>query len=383
LFEVLANDPRTAARRGRLTLAHGVVDTPVFMPVGTQATVKSAHPAELRDLGASIILSNTYHLVLRPGLDVIRHFGSLHRFMRWDRPLLTDSGGFQIFSLRGLREVDDTGVTFQSHLDGARLSLTPESAMESQAVFGSDIAMVLDECPPAGCGREFAEVSLDRTRRWAERCRDWIDRHRPSCDNGRPQHHFGIVQGSVHRDLRERAARDLAALDFPGYAVGGVSVGESEPEMLDVVEAATAVLPHARPRYTMGVGTPPQLLEMIARGVDMFDCVLPTRVARNGAAFTTEGLINLRNKRFEFDEAEIDPSAPSCSACAGFPRGYIRHLIKADEILGLRLLTLHNLHFYLSLMRQAREHIEAGTFASFKSEFIARYQSSKSPPTTP
>jgi queuine tRNA-ribosyltransferase len=374
LFELLATDPATSARRGRLTLAHGIVDTPVFMPVGTQASVKSAHPAELRDLGASIILNNTYHLVLRPGLEVIRHFGSVHRFMRWDRPVLTDSGGFQIFSLRGLREITDQGVHFQSHLDGSPLFLSPESAMESQAVLGSDIAMLFDECPPAGCGRDYAETSLARTQRWAERCKNWIDRHRPLCDNGRPQHHFGIVQGSVHRDLRQRAARDLAGLDLPGYAIGGVSVGESEQEMLDAIDSVTPLLPPDKPRYTMGVGTPPQILELVARGVDMFDCVLPTRVARNGAAFTTHGLINLRNKRFEFDDSEIDPAAPSCSACAGFSRGYIRHLIKADEILGLRLLTLHNLHFYLSLMRQVREHLQAGTFAAFKSEFIARYQ---------
>ncbi len=377
MFEVLANDAQTAARRGRLTLAHGVVETPIFMPVGTQASVKSVHPRELREVEAQIILGNTYHLNLRPGLDVIRHFGSVHRFMQWDRPVLTDSGGFQVFSLAGLRKITEEGVHFQSHLDGSKLFLGPETAMEIQAVLGSDIAMLFDECPPHGCGHEYAEKSLALTQRWAERCRRWIDEHRPVCDNGLPQRHFGIVQGSTFRDLREKAAGMLRDLNFDGYAIGGVSVGESEAEMLDAVTWAAPLLPEDRPRYTMGVGTPPQLLEMVARGVDMFDCVLPTRVARNGAAFTTRGLINLRNKKYELDDQPIDPEGGTCSACAGFSRAYLRHLIKAGEILGLRLLTLHNLHFYLELMRQTREHVQAGTFREFKDDFIARYHSTK------
>jgi queuine tRNA-ribosyltransferase len=382
-FEVLATDSRSAARCGRLTLAHGVVETPVFMPVGTQATVKSAHPAELRAIGASIILNNTYHLLLRPGLEVIRRFGSVHRFMQWDRPVLTDSGGFQVFSLSGLRKITDEGVQFQSHLDGSTQHLGPESAMESQAVLASDIAMFFDECPAHGCGREYAESSLDLTRRWARRCKAWVDTHRPLCDNGLPQRHFGIVQGSVHRDLRERAARDLVELDLAGYAIGGVSVGESEVEMLEAVTWVAPLLPLIKPRYTMGLGTPPQLLEMVARGIDMFDCVLPTRVARNGAAFTVHGLINLRNKQFETDASGIDPAGGTCSACAGFSRGYIRHLIKAGEILGLRLLTLHNLHFFLELMHRVREQIRSGTFGEFKADFISRYQSAKTTTTPP
>lgn len=380
IFQLLATDAHSAARRGRVTLAHGVVETPAFMPVGTQATVKSVHPRELEALGASIILNNTYHLNLRPGLEVIRHAGSVHRFMRWERPVLTDSSGFQVFSLAGLRKITEEGVRFQSHIDGAPLMLGPESALEIQAVLGSDIAMLFDECPPHECGREYAEKSQALTQRWAMRARAWIDEHRPVCDNGLPQRHFGIVQGSVYRDLREKAARELAALDFDGYAIGGVSVGESEQEMLDAVSWAAPLLPADKPRYTMGVGTPPQLLEMIARGVDMFDCVLPTRVARNGAAFTSRGLINLRNKQYEFDDREIDPEGGTCSACAGFTRAYLRHLIKAKEILGLRLLTLHNLHFYLTLMHQVRTHLEAGTFQEFKAAFLAQYTSGKPSP---
>ncbi len=382
IFQIDARDVTTAARAGRLDLAHGQVETPVFMPVGTQATVKSVHPRELEELGARIILNNTYHLHIRPGIEVIREFGSVHAFQQWRRPILTDSGGFQVFSLSGLRRITEEGVHFQSHIDGSRLFLGPESAMEIQAGLGSDIAMLFDECPPHGCGREYAENSLALTQRWAERCRDWIDRHRPVCDNGRPQRHFGIVQGSVFRDLRARAVSGLLPLDFDGFAIGGVSVGESESEMLDAVRWAAPDLPESKPRYVMGVGTPPQMLEMIALGVDMFDCVLPTRVARNGAAFTTRGLISLRNKPFERDHREIDPEGGTASACAGFSRGYIRHLIKAGEILGLRLLTLHNLHFYLTLMRDARGHIEAGTFRQFKDDFIARYRSTRLETTT-
>ena len=376
-FQITAHDATTAARTGRMTLAHGVVQTPVFMPVGTQATVKSAHPRELEEIGTQIILNNTYHLNIRPGLDVIRQFGSVHRFQQWTHPILTDSGGFQVFSLSGLRKITEEGVHFQSHLDGSKLFLGPETAMEIQGILGSDIAMLFDECPPSGCGRDYAEKSLALTQRWAARCRTWIDQSHPVCDNGQPQRHFGIVQGSIYQDLREKAARDLVPLDFDGYAIGGVSVGEAETQMLEAVSWAAPLLPPEKPRYVMGVGTPPQLLEMIARGVDMFDCVLPTRIARNGGAFTTRGLISLRNKPFALDEREIDPEGGTASACAGFSRGYIRHLIKSGEILGLRLLTLHNLHFYLTLMRQSQEHIAKGSFRAFKDDFIARYQSAR------
>jgi queuine tRNA-ribosyltransferase len=380
MFDVLASDSTTAARAGRLRLAHGVVETPVFMPVGTQASVKSVHPDELDAIGAPIILGNTYHLNLRPGVDVIRHFGGLHSFMRWHRPVLTDSGGYQVFSLSGLRKITPDGAVFQSHLDGSTVVLGPESALEIQRTLGSDVAMLFDECPPHRCTREYARSSLDLTIEWAARSRRWIDTHRPRCANGGPQRHFGIVQGSVFRDLRERAARELTAMEFDGYAIGGVSVGESESQMMEVVDWTAPLLPAEKPRYVMGVGTPPQLLELIARGIDMFDCVLPTRIARNGAAFTTRGTINLRNRKFERDGSPLDPEGGTCSACQGFSRGYLRHLIKAGEILGLRLLTLHNLHFYLSLMRLAREAIGNGQFREFKDDFAARYTTQSNDP---
>jgi len=362
------------ARTGILRTRRSEIETPVFMPVGTQGTVKGVRFEWLEaEMDARVILGNTYHLFLRPGVEIIRAVGGLHKFSAWNRSLLTDSGGFQVFSLAGLRKITEEGVHFQSHLDGSARFLGPETAMAAQAVLGSDIAMLFDECPPAGCGREYAQKSLALTQRWAVRARAWIDAHQPRCDNGQRQLHFGIVQGSVFQDLREQAAHELVPLEFDGYAIGGVSVGESEADMLNVISWTTPLLPPHKPRYAMGVGTPPQLLEMIARGVDMFDCVLPTRVARNGAAFTTQGLINLRNKRFERDEVPIDPVGGTCSACAGFSRAYLRHLIKAGEILGLRLLTLHNLHFYLRLMRQAREHLHAGSFRAFKDTFIATY----------
>jgi queuine tRNA-ribosyltransferase len=357
-----------------------VVETPVFMPVGTRATVKSVHPDELDSLGAPIILANTYHLNLRPGVEVIRHFGGVHSFMRWNRPVLTDSGGYQVFSLSGLRRITADGVVFQSHLDGSPVTLGPEIALEIQGVLGSDIAMLFDECPPFGCTRDYAAKSLDLTLSWAARSRAWIDSRAPCCANGLPQRHFGIVQGSVVRDLRERAARELVAMEFDGYAIGGVSVGESEARMMEVIDWTAPLLPPDRPRYTMGVGTPTQMLEMIARGVDMFDCVMPTRLARNGAAFTATGPINLRNRKFEMDDAPLDPAGGTCSACQGFTRGYLRHLIKAGEILGLRLLTLHNLHFYLSLMRTAREAIMSGRFSELKDDFSARYTTHSTDP---
>ncbi|MCB1234885.1 MAG: tRNA guanosine(34) transglycosylase Tgt [Verrucomicrobiae bacterium] len=371
MFTLLATDSETAARRGRVSLAHGEVETPCFMPVGTRGTVKTAHPAELRapepGLDAKIILANTYHLFIRPGTEVLADFGGLHRFMNWDRPILTDSGGYQVFSLAKLRKISEDGVRFQSHLDGSPLFLSPETALEIQSVIGSDIAMLLDECPPAGCGRDYAENSLALTQRWAERARTWIDAR------GRPdQRHFGIVQGSTFSDLREKAARDLVSVGFDGYAIGGLSVGESDPELFAAVEAAIPHLPADRPRYAMGLGQPDQLLELIARGVDLFDCVLPTRVARNGTAYTPDGTLNLRNQKHEKDHAPLAESTHPL--CEGFSRAYLRHLIKNDEILGLRLLTLHNLHFYLDLMKQARRAMEAGAFARFKAEFVRRYR---------
>lgn len=371
-FELLNTDTDTKARRGRLTTPHGVIETPIFMPVGTQGTVKTLHPDDLLSIDAQIILGNTYHLHLRPGLDVIDQFGGLHNFMQWQRPILTDSGGFQVWSLAKLRKISEEGVRFQNHLNGAAMMLSPEVSMEIQARLGSDIAMLFDECPPFPCERRYAEESTDLTTRWAKRCRDWVDTNRPEATDGGRQLHFGIVQGSVYADLRERSARALVDLGFDGYAIGGVSVGEPEEEMMLAMDHAVPFLPHDKPRYAMGLGTPPQLLEMIARGVDMFDCVMPTRVARNGMAFTFDGPINFRNARHELDTSPLHPDThPSILP---FSRAYIRHLIKAGEILGLRLLSLHNLHFFLILMEQAREAISANRFGEFKSEFIERYE---------
>jgi len=362
-FALLATDPRSKARRGRLLTARGAIETPIFMPVGTQATVKCCSPDELRALGAQIILGNTYHLFVRPGMEVMRHFGGLHRFMAWDGPILTDSGGFQVFSLARLRKVTEDGVHFQNHVDGTPMFLGPRESMEIQATLGSDIVMLFDECPPHPCSYDDAAKSLDLTLRWAARCKE-IET---------PGMKFGIVQGSAYRDLRRRSAEALAAMDFPGYAIGGVSVGEPEPMMFAAVEQAEPFLPWEKPRYAMGLGTPPQMLEMVARGIDMFDCVLPTRIARNGTAFTRTGTIALKNAGFAKDDAPIEEGC-TCPACRTFTRGYLRHLIKAEEILALRLVTLHNLHFYLDLLRQARERIEAGTFDAWRREFVAGYR---------
>lgn len=369
MFTLQATDPDTCARLGRLDLPHGSVDTPMFMPVGTRGTVRSVSPGELRELEAQIILGNTYHLYIRPGTEVLEACGGLHQFMSWDRPILTDSGGYQVFSLAKLRELSDEGVRFRSHLDGSQLFLSPESALDIQQVIGSDIAMLLDECPPYPCERDYADKSLDLTLRWAERSKIWMQENQDRIGSRR---HFGIVQGSVYADLREKAARELVAMDFDGYAVGGVSVGESETEMLQAIDHAVPFLPADKPRYAMGIGQPPQLLEMIARGVDLFDCVLPTRVARNGTAYTDDGTMNLKNKKFEKDQRPLsDDTHPLCRE---FSRAYLRHLIKNDEILGLRVLTLHNLHFYLTLMERARCGIQTGCFSRFKDDFIRRYR---------
>lgn len=363
-----------AARAATLVTRRGPVHTPVFMPVGTQATVKAMSPDELRGLGAQIILGNTYHLHVRPGEKLIARLGGLHQFMAWDRPILTDSGGFQVFSLAKLRKITEQGVHFQNHLDGTPTFIGPETSMEIQRDLGSDIVMLFDECPPHPCSCADAAKSLELTLRWARRCRDWWDAQ-PT--EGRPLV-FGIVQGSSHADLREKSARALVEIGFDGYAIGGVSVGESEPEMFQAIENAIPFLPHTHPRYAMGLGTPPQMIEMIARGVDMFDCVLPTRLARNGTAFTASGTLNLKNAPFAEDPSPIEPGC-SCHACQNFTRAYLRHLIKAEEILGLRLLSIHNLHFYINLARQARDHILANTFQQFRETFIAGYQSRPPP----
>ena len=373
-FERLATDSHSNARRGRLTTAHGEIDTPTFMPVGTQGSVKGVSPRELHELNAQIVLGNTYHLFVRPGLDVLKHFGGLHNFMNWDGPILTDSGGYQIFSLAKLRKITEQGVEFQNHIDGARAFISPEIAMEIQTLLGSDIAMALDECVPYPCQYDYAAESAEMTTRWAKRCREWKQRN---AEMARPELAdsmlFGIVQGGTFEDLRKESAQAIVDLDFAGYAIGGVSVGEPEEEMMRAVERAEPFLPGNKPRYAMGLGTPPQLMELIARGMDMFDCVLPTRLARNGTAFTAAGTINLKNAEFILDKNPIEENC-ACDTCREFTRGYIRHLIKAEEILGLRLITLHNLHFYLNLMNQARAEIERGTFDQFRKAFAAEYK---------
>ncbi len=388
MFELLAQDRQSKARRGRLTTAHGLIETPAFIPVGTQGSVKAVSPRELRELDAQIILGNTYHLFVRPGLDVIKHFGGLHRFMNWDGPILTDSGGYQIFSLAKLRKITEEGVHFQNHVDGMPAFISPEIAMEIEATLGSDIAMVLDECAPYPCDYEYAARSAKMTTRWAKRCKQWKEENAERLTSN-AQHQteksinsqlstlnqllFGIVQGATFDDLRRQSAQAIVDLDFDGYAIGGVSVGEPEEEMMRAVESAEPFLPEDKPRYAMGLGTPPQMLEMIARGMDMFDCVLPTRLARNGTAFATTDTLNLKNAEFALDERPIEENCV-CYACSEFSRGYIRHLIKAEEILGLRLITLHNLHFYLDLMRQARCEIENGTFDQFRKAFVTGYK---------
>ena len=386
-FVLSTTDRHSKARRGQLTTAHGVIDTPAFMPVGTQGSVKGVSPRELREINAQIILGNTYHLFVRPRLDVIKHFGGLHSFMNWNGPILTDSGGYQIFSLTKLRKITDQGVEFQNHIDGARAFISPEIAMEIQAALGGDIAMALDECVPYPCEYDYAAQSAELTTRWANRCKE-ANVHRSTSNVQRPtsetdsinsqlstlnQLLFGIVQGATFDDLRKQSAQAIVELDFDGYAVGGVSVGEPEEEMMRAVESAEPSLPKDKPRYAMGLGTPPQMLEMIARGMDMFDCVLPTRLARNGTAFTAAGTLNLKNAEFALDKQPIEENC-ACDACREFSRGYIRHLIKAEEILGLRLITLHNLHFYLNLMRRARTEIESGTFDQFRKAFVAEYK---------
>jgi len=354
------------------------------MPVGTQGSVKAVSPRELHELKAQIVLGNTYHLFVRPGIEVIKHFGGLHRFMNWDGPILTDSGGYQIFSLAKLRRISEEGVRFQNHVDGAAALISPESAMEIQAALGSDIAMVLDECPPYPCHYEYAARSAQMTARWAKRCKDVVAAG-VSAGRGKEvlppetaaattrQLVFGIVQGAMFEDLRQTSAHAIVDLGFDGYAIGGVSVGEPEEEMFRAVEASEPVLPKDKPRYAMGLGTPPQMLEMIARGMDMFDCVLPTRLARNGTAFTSVGTLNLKNAEFAMDKGPIEENC-RCPACREFTRGYIRHLIKAEEILGLRLITLHNLHFYLELMRTAQKAIENATFDEFRHSFASNYK---------
>lgn len=365
MFELSKTSPRSKARLGRLTTKRGTIDTPVFMPVGTQASVKALDLRELNEIGSEILLGNTYHLFLRPGMDIIRKAGGLHTFMNWDKPILTDSGGFQVYSLAKIRSVRDDGVEFRSHLSGETLFLGPRESMAIQRELGSDIAMLFDECPPHGCSDSELEVAVKRTLDWAAICGE-----QPRAEG---QFYFGIVQGANSPELRRRCAEELVAMDFDGYAVGGVSVGEPEPEMMHAVEISEPYLPENKARYAMGLGTPAQLVELVARGIDMFDCVLPTRVARNGTAYTTGGAINLRAGHQKEDFGPIEEGC-ECFACTHHTRAYLRHLLKAGEILGLRMLSVHNSHFYHEVMRQIRRHLAEGTFDDFREEFIARYQ---------
>lgn len=364
-YELIKTCAQTGARLGRVHTPHGVIDTPTFMPVGTQATVKSMSPEELKTLGAEIILSNTYHLFLRPGHELVKEAGGLHKFMNWDRPILTDSGGFQVFSLSEMRKITEQGVEFRSHLNGDKMSLTPESATHVQNALGADIIMAFDECPPYPAEYEYVKQSTQRTSRWAERC---LKAHERSVD----QALFGIVQGGMHKDLRKQSALDLTSLDFPGYAMGGLSVGEPKPLMYEMLEETIHLLPSNKPRYLMGVGSPDALIDGSIRGVDMFDCVLPTRIARNGTLMTSQGRLVVRNAKYTSDFGPLDPEC-ACYTCRNYSRAYIRHLIKADETFGLRLTTIHNLHFLVDLMGQVRQAIREDRLGTFRDQFFEKY----------
>lgn len=361
-FDLLGRDPRTGARRGRLRTAHGTVETPAFMPVGTYGAVKAMAPWEIEDLGAEMILSNAYHLELRPGSKHIARLGGLHRFMGWDRSILTDSGGFQIFSLRDLRRVTEAGVEFKSHVDGSRHHFRPEDVVEVQENLGVDVAMILDVCPAGDAPRDEVELALARTTRWAQRAR--------SARSRSDQHVFAIVQGGLDLGLRERSVAELADLDFDGYAVGGLSVGEDRQSTHEVARHTVAFLPEDRPRYLMGVGTPEELVRFTAMGFDLFDCVLPTRNARNGMAFTSAGRLAIRNAAHRDDTKPLDPEC-GCSACGRFSRAYLRHLFVTNEMLAARALTTHNLHFYLSRMARLRTALDEGRFAEEAATFLA------------
>jgi queuine tRNA-ribosyltransferase len=362
----------TAPRRGRLTLAHGVVETPAFMPVGTQGTVKTMTPRELEEVGAEIILANTYHLLLRPGPEAVAALGGLHRFMGWSRPILTDSGGYQVLSLAERVTLSDRGVRFRSHLDGSMVDLDPERALDVQLALGSDVMMLLDVCPAFPADPRTLQSAVERTQAWAVRSRDHLARVVSA--SGRPAGcAFAIVQGGVDPELRQRAAAALVALDFPGYALGGLMVGEAKTATFDLVEATTAVLPVDRPRYLMGVGTPADLVRAVGLGVDLFDCVLPTRNARNGTVFTRRGKVVIKNAEWKDDARPIDPHC-GCYTCRHFSRAYVRHLFHAGEILGPRLATLHSLAFYLELMAEIRESIAAGRFERMSRAFLAEYE---------
>ena len=364
-YELLHTDKNSGARRGVIHTPHGDIQTPIFMPVGTLATVKSMSPEELKeDVKAQIILSNTYHLYLRPGHDIVKEAGGLHKFMNWDKPILTDSGGFQVFSLSGLRKITEEGVKFNSHLDGSKHLFTPEKVMEIEEALGADIIMAFDECCPYPSDYKYTEKSMYRTTRWAQRCKE--------AHTTTNQGLFGIIQGGCYKDLRKISADDLISMDFPGYAIGGISVGEPKEEFLDILRYTTPLMPENKPRYLMGVGTPDYLIEAALAGIDMCDCVLPTRLARHGTALTSKGKIVIRNATYEKDWGRLDDEC-DCYTCKNYTRAYIRHLVKTNEILGIRLISLHNLRFLTRLMEQVREAIEKDDLLGFREEFYNKY----------
>jgi len=370
IFSVLEQDPSSGARTGKLTTAHGDIETPVFMPVGTAGTVKAVHQRELsRDLGAQIILGNTYHLYLRPGIEIIKKAGGLHRFMNWDRPILTDSGGYQVFSLAGNRKLTSEGALFNSHIDGSKHLFTPENIVEIQRAIGADIMMALDECTPFPSDHASAKKSMELTHQWLTRGMQHFTRTEPLY--GYAQYFIPIVQGSVYKDLREISAREICSHDAEGYAIGGLSVGEPEALMYDMIDVVTGILPRQKPRYLMGVGTPVNLLEAISRGIDMFDCVMPTRNGRNGMLFTRNGIINMRNNKWKDDLSAVDPDG-TCFVDTQYSKAYLRHLIISKEILGAMIASLHNLSFYLWLMEESRQKIREGIFSSWKKEMVQR-----------
>ena len=365
-YELLHTCKQTGARRGVIHTPHGDIQTPIFMPVGTQATVKSVTPEELKDeIGAQIILANTYHLYLRPGQDLVKEAGGLHKFMNWDRPILTDSGGFQVFSLGDLRTICEEGVEFKSHLDGKKLFFSPESVMKTEEDLGADIIMAFDECCEFPSTYEYTKQSMERTTRWAARCK----KAHTTTDK---QALFGIIQGGFYKDLREQSAKDLIAMDFPGYAIGGISVGEPKEEFIDILNFTAPLMPENKPRYLMGVGTPDYLIEAAMAGIDMCDCVLPTRLARHGNAMTWNGKVVIRNATYERDFTPLDNEC-DCYTCKNYTRAYIRHLVKTNEILGIRLLSIHNLHFLTKLMERVRIEIENDNLGTFREEFYKKY----------
>lgn len=367
-YELKHNCKQTNARRGTITTPHGKIETPVFMPVGTLATVKSMSTPELKEMGSQIILSNTYHLHLRPTSEVVKEFGGLHKFMNWDKPILTDSGGFQVFSLSGTRGITEEGVTFKSHLDGKEIFLSPEEAMRIQNNLGADIIMSFDECIPYPASYEYAKNSTLRTLRWAKR---GLDSH-----NNDKQALFGIVQGGMYEDLREMCAKEMVKMDFPGYSIGGLSVGEPREDMIRILNHTTKFLPEDKPRYNMGIGTPEYIFDSVLAGVDMFDCVYPTRIARHGQVITSKGKLTVRNAKYKLDKRPLDEEC-DCNTCKNYTRGYLRHLVNTNEILGMRLLSYHNLYFLNNLMVNIRRAIEEDRLLDYKNEFFEKYYSNE------